>query len=496
MYVPSGAAEITQDFLDDLYLVAAANGNPAPPTQPGTDWYALGVAFGNGMLIQYANQRIAEDNASILDATGPALEDKRIGFGVPEVKPSPATGKVRVRVNGSATIPDKRQMLLPNGLRIMAAGTQPVVDKSEIDVIGLDTGTGTNAKGGTEVTFVSPPVNVQAKAEVSKFFPLTGGIDVETDARKRKRLLDRLKYQPGGGNWAGLRDIATASLASLQDAFVYPALGGPSSVKVALLKAYDPANLDFSRAPDSAQTAFVRAALQAANASETEQVVQACADQNCDVSLLVTIPDSSLSGGNGTGWSDSVPWPQLAIADAGRVAITAVTNATAITVGAQTAVAPIAGQTQIAWWSSVDRKFYTFTVTGSGGSAGAYTLTLDKPMADSSGASPQVGDYISPAAERLADYGSTWLELMGQLGPGENTADAARLPRALRHPYIAVGPAASLSFPLLRQLSDKFTEMTSVAYSYASSMSPTVPATVDLPPNVLRLTRFGIYKAS
>jgi hypothetical protein len=497
LYTPTGAEEITQDFLDDLYLAAVANGNAAPPTQPGTDWYALGVAFGNGMLIQYANQRIAEDNSDILTAQGQALEGKRIEYGLPEVKPSPSTGKIRVRVNGSSTIPNGRQFTLPNGLRAMASGTQPVVDKSEIDVIAIDTGTATNAKGGTKVKFISPPLNVSEEAEVSTFFPLTGGVDDESDARKRQRLLNRLRYQPGGGNWAGLRDTATGALASIQDAFVYPALGGPSSAKVVLTKAYDLDNLDFSRAPNTAQVSYVRAAVQAANAPENERVVQAAADEDCNVTLLITIPDSSLSGGNGSGWSDSAPWPLLhpGGTDAGKVTITEVTDATNIKVSAATVASPVVGQTRIAWWSRVDRQFRTYSVIAVSGPAGARRLTVDRPMADSSGGSPQAGDYISPAAERLADYGAAWLNAMGELGPGENTADVNRLPRALRRPYLSVGPGSSLSFPMLKQMSARFSEITSLSYGYANLYSPTVPASVQSPPNVLRLVHFGIYKA-
>lgn len=496
LYKPSGAAEITQDFLDDLYLQAVANGNPVPPTQPGTDWYALGVAVGNTQLIQYANIQIAEDNGDILAATGPALEDKRIAYGLPPVLPSPSTGKIRVRVNGSSTIPDGRQILLPNGLRVKAAGSQPVVDKSEIDVIAIDTGTGTNAKGGTKVQFVSPPLNVQAEAEVSKSFPLVGGIDTEDEPHKRQRIKDRLRYQPGGGNWAGLRDIATSALASVHDAFIYPALGGPSSAKTVLVKNYDPENLDFSRAPNAAQVNFVRAAIQAANAGENEQVVQPVADQDVAVALLVTLPPSALSGGNGTGWSDSAPWPPLVVADAGRVRISSMASTTALRITAQTTVAPIAGQTRIAWWSSVDRQFRVFTITGLPGlaSPGTWDVTVDRPMADSAGGLPLSGDFISPAAEHILDYGKAWLQLMGGLGPGENTADAARLPRALRHPYVSTGPDSSLSFPMLQKLSKRFGEITSLAYSTGFDVSaPTVPATVDLPPNILRLTSFGIY---
>ena len=106
---------------------------------------------------------------------------------------------------------------------------------------------------------------------------------------------------------------------------------------------------------------------------------------------------------------------------------------------------------------------------------------------------------MSPAAEHIAAYGTFWLGLMNQIGPGENTADANRLPRALRHPYLTVGPDSSLSFTQLRQLTDQFTEITGIAYSGVGVGTqpsvPTVPASVDLPPNILRLTQLGFYKA-
>lgn len=504
MWQPSGAEEIKQDFLDDLFLCAQANGVADPPVEPGTDWDALATAVANGQLMQYANSRIAEDNTDVTTATGDKLEQKRDAYGVPVLNPMPSSGKIRVRVNGSGTIPSGRQLTLPNGLRLQTTGLSTVLDKEEIDVVAIDTGTATNAKAGTKVQFVSAPLNVQQEATVSTAFPLTGGLDVESEPAKRKRVKDRLKYQPDGSNWAALRDIAKRSLGSIRDAFVYPALGGPASCKVVLVKTANPSDLDFSQVPTDGQVSIARAAIQAANSSGDQIIVQAVAEQALDMVLIMSLPDSSLAGGNGLGWADQDPWPQLAGGDNNHVTVTAVdatANGTKITVSAQTATSPIAGQTRIAWWSPQDLQFRVFTVTVVTGSAGAWNLTLDLPLIDSTGALVAVGDYISPPSERIKDYGNEWLRQIYTLGPGENTADSARLPRSLRHPYVTVESPSYPAFDQLDALKAKFQEITTIGYgqflivpTVAFLDPPTVPIDVDTAPNIYAIQNFGIYK--
>jgi uncharacterized phage protein gp47/JayE len=504
MWQPSGAQEIKNDFLDDLFLCARANGVADPPVQPGTDWDALATAVANCQLLQYANSRIAEDNTDVNTAQGEKLEQKRKEFGVPPQNPLPSSGKIQVRVNGSGTIPAGRQLTLPNGLRLQTVSLATVLDKDEIDVIAIDVGTGTNAKAGTKVQFISAPLNVQQEATVSTKFPLTGGLDVESDPAKRKRILDRLKYQPDGANWGALREKAKGALGSIRDAFVHPALGGPASVKVVIVKKTDPAALDFSQVPTDGQVNIVRAAVQASNSSADQIIVQAVAEQALDMVLIMSLPDSSLAGGNGLGWLDQNPWPQLENLDENRVTVSAVdgaSNGTKITVTAQTAVSPVVGQTRIAWWSPQDLQFRIFTVTAVTGSAGAWVITLDKPLIDSTGALVQVGNYISPPSERLKDYGTEWLAQMSTLGPGENTADAARLPRSLRHPYVTVESASYPAFAQLDGIKAKFPEIVTIGYgqfllvpTVAFLDPPDVPASVDTAPSIFAIRNFGIYK--
>lgn len=496
VYVPETAAELRDDFLADLRLEARKASSVEPAVQPGTDDYRFATAVANAGMLQYANIAASRDAVTPLNATGDDLDHWREALGLPVVQPSPSTGKLVIAVDGggSVTIPDGQQFVLPNGLRGRVSGTWVgVADKAEIDVVTIDAGDAANLDAGQTVRFVAPPLNVRIEAKVSPNGPLRGGYDAETDDRKRVRVLNAAAYKPAGGNWAQLRQIALDNLASVANCYVYPALGGPASCKVVPVRDYDVEAGEFTRAMNSAAIALVQAALWDATPSQDEIVVQASADESVDVSLLLTIPDSSLAGGNGAGWTDAAPWPPLVGSDSGRVAVTAATSSTQITVGAHTTTAPVAGQTHVAWWSPNDRRFRAALVTAVSGSSGAWALTLDVPLVDSDGAAAAVGDFVSPAAANIVAYGATWVEIMRKLGPGENTSDANRLPRAKRHPYTSDESPSSLNLLALRSLVDAHAEIEDGDWSYRSATEPTVPVSVADAPNVLVPRHFGVY---
>src|SRR5690348_8991340 len=96
---PKNAAEIRDQMLRDLRLAAIDAGLDEPPVQPGTDWFLLSTAISNICLIGFANVSIGLDAQNILTATGDDLDQIRIGYGLPEVAPSPATGKVKIRTD-------------------------------------------------------------------------------------------------------------------------------------------------------------------------------------------------------------------------------------------------------------------------------------------------------------------------------------------------------------------------------------------------------------
>lgn len=495
--LPQTSAAIRDVLLRDLRLAALATGlTDEPPTQPGTDWYLLAESVSRTCFIGVVNQASADRDRSVLTATGKPLDNIRVELGLPEVPASGSTGKLVPTIQGTTTIVNGTQFVLSNGLRGRVVGTyENPIQGDELDVETIDTGSTTNLAGGTVVRFASPPVNVAVEAKVSTGVPLTGGTDVETDDRKRQRILNTLRNKPAGGNWADIRQRVLDNFGAVSDCYIYPALGGPSSAKAVPVKDFDPAANDFSRSITSATQQGVRAHLFSKLAIGNQNVIQASVDQPADFTLLVQIPASALSGGNGQGWTDQIPWPSLEVADGGSVAITSVGgNDDVITVDAATTTAPIAGQTHIAWWSSVDRLFYTALVVSQTGGTGAWVLTLDRPLRGKGGASPQAGDFISPGAANLAKYGTSWVKTFGALGPGQNTSDPNRLPRSLRRPFVTDEDRSDITTTALTALTTKHPEITNITFGYAPVTEPTVPGSVDTGPAILIPRRFGIYE--
>lgn len=494
--VPSGSAELRDQWLQDFRLAAIDTGVTAPPIEPGTDPYLIAEANSQLGLIGLANIAIAAKDISVLDATGEALDRIREADGLPVVQPSGSTGKIRVTVAGSTTIGNATELKLPNGLRIRTVGTTVnPADQQEIDVEAIDKGSLTNLKGGEIVQFVSAPTNISKAAKVSADFPLGGGTDAETDARKRDRILNTRRNKPAGGNWAYWRQFVLDNFASIPDAYVYPALGGPSSQLIIPVRMFDRENNDYSRAPSNTLIQAIRNMLQTDANTSIETIVRSPANEAVDFTLLITIPESTLSGGNGQGWTDAAPWPQLESGDANTVALSSTpTDSSTIVVDAVTATAPLDGQTQIAWWSSVDRKFYTALVVSHSGGTGAWTLNLDRPLVGIDGALPQSGDYICPNAQNLSAYGDTWVGLFETLGPGEMTDDYVDLlPRALRNPNAADEDPYAINTATLTRVAQYHPEITDLTLGYGPTVTPTIPASVDDPPNILVPRRFAVY---
>lgn len=491
--------ELEARFLRD-YRLAALDAGVATDvsTGPGSDASLLSTPNANLALIAITKVQIAAKNLSVFDATDDALDDIREGDGLPEVPASGATGKIVVRVDGAATISDGAQFIYPNGVRGVVVGTYIAPsDFTEVSAKTTDLGTKANLAGGQKVRFVAPPTNVRSKATVSTNDPMSGGTDFESNERKRQRILNARQNRPAGGNWAQLRQQVLDNVPGVQDCYIYPALGGPSSVKIVPVRDFEFSTNDFTRACSSATLTEVRNILWARNSSADSIVVQASADQTLDAAFEITIPDSALVGGNGLGWTDAVPWPNLVGGDSGSVAVTAYASGTRqLTVDAATTISPTVGQTNISWWSPNDFKFYSALVLVISGSTTAWVLTLDRPLVDSLGNNPSAGDLISPDARNLQGYGKRWVDLCRTLGPGENTADAGRLPRAKRHPFVADEDPTDITSVLTSKVAiPNFPEITAISGS-VNVTTPTVPSDVDDPPNILKPRHVAFYETT
>lgn len=490
--------DLRQQYLRDIRLGAVDAGmTGVPPTNPGSDWYLKASAAAGIGMIAVTNIRTADDDQNVLTASGDALKKKRDEKGIPPVIPQGATGAIVCQVLGSTVIRDGQRFVYPNGLQGQVVGNytySSATYDAQINVKAIDVGTKTNLAAGTVVRFAPAPTNVELEAKVSQTIPLTGGVDEEDTERLRARILNTERNRPAGGNWGQIRQLTLDSFPGVQDCYVYPALGGPGTQKVVPVRKFDRTALSWSRICSPALLNMVRQKLFSNLPIYTGTVVQASADQTADASLLVTIPSSALSGGNGQGWTDQTPWPQLVGADNGRVTVTtSYASGYRIVVSANTSTAPVANQTTIAWWSPADMVFRVALVTTVSGSAGAWDLTLDRILTSSRGTKVAVGDYICPAALNLTRYGSTWLDYLEQLGPGENTSDTGRLPTALRRPLVTDEDLANITGVAFAAFKNNHQEITDISWGYNSTTAPTVPGSADTAPNVLVPRHFGVY---
>ena len=493
LWVPESADVVRQDILDDIRLAMREQGVTLP-VSPKTDTYIWATADANAAMIQYSQLATLSRSITPLYSEGDDLERWRQALGLPVAEPGPSSGRIRLKVTGSSTVTADTQLVLENGKRIKVYGSwSGVVDGDEIDVVAIDTGADTNAAGGTTVRFVTAPLNVESEATVSYEIPLSGGVDDETEARKLTRVLNRMANgADNSGNWGGLRGTAFDALASVQDCFVFPALGGPASCKIVPVRGFDRTNHLYTREFTAAALAIIRHAIHSKSSDGNQYVVQAAADENLDVALMLTLPNSRLSGGNGNGWLDAAPWPLTGSST--RVRVDAVSSSTpSITVDTDTTTEPVDGQTRIAWWSPHTMEFVTRLVVSHSGSAGAWVLTLDTPMTDSAGNEPSVDDFVSPGMENAEAYAKTWIDMMEALGCGENISSSVLEPRDSRRPFVTDGPATGVSTTQLLEFQKRNPEVTSVGWSYVSLGAPTVPSSIDDPPNILVPRHFGIY---
>lgn len=485
------AKEIRRRYLRDLEIGLMDAGVQEPATEEGTEYYIIGTAIGNMAAVIYAQLRNVLTNTNELTATGQALDDIRQAIGLPVVPAQGGSGKVlpSISVSGPIFFPDGLGFTLDrNGLRGLVLGSQTITAGGEIHVQMLDTGEDSNASPSEKITFSSPPNNVSTQASVG-LDGITGGVPEETDERKRQRISNRRQNLPSGGNWAHAIELAENSTGSVQKAFCYPAIIGPSSMKVVVTKSLELNRknpLNFSRVLGESSLEIVSNAVLGEFPESIEAVIQSAEDESFDCSIGLTLPEPQ----NG-GWYNSNPFPSLVIADAGRVTVSTVTSTNEIIISGNTTVSPTIG-TRIAWFSPEKRMFLEAEVTAFSGSAGAWALVLDRPLVIGE-AQVSVGDYISPGAASIVTYGEEFLAQTNLLGPGENTSAGARLPRALRRPFHSNGWGSSLNATQLKALSTNHPEILDFAWLYRSLSTPTVPSAPEDAPNVLVLRHLGIY---
>lgn len=491
LWVPA-LGELKQQALDDYRTLLQQNGFDTVDTFAGTEVDIRFTAIETMLQPVFYNIALKADASSEQTATGADLDQRVADAGLPQIPPSRSVGYVAVTVFGAGgrVFADGLEGKLANGLFVQVWGTQVgIEDGDTVRVRSRDPGKGTNVAAGTKVTWTTPPFNVAAKATVAA--PgLRGGTDAESEDQKRTRVGIRRQTRAGGGNWGHAVEVAMASDASIQAAFAYPALGGPGSCKVAVVKSVDDESGDFSRAAPADVVGLAKAAVLGELPGFAEFAIQSAVDEYVDVSLSLSFA--------GSGWRNTAPWPIPSAG--GRVPVETVISTTEITVAKSTTNGndPLEG-TQIMWWSPTKQRWVTTTVVSVTDGGGIWTIELDVPLAIEA-AGVAVGDFLSPASLDADAHRASWVAKMNGLGPGENTASANSLnqnpTRGFRRPYGYESFPAELSSRQTNAFQREFGDLIDVGYLYRSLTKPTVPVAITTAPNVLRLRHFGIYPAT
>lgn len=468
------AAELKAQFIEDLELQAIDAEIDPPPVAPGSDWDLLATSSSNRMSQVVAAVQTLDNDSNPLVAAGAPLDELLKRNGLPEVLPAPGSGQVQASISGTATV--------QAGTKIQASGMKGTVARTllnatgapAVDIVMDATGPLTNLPVGSKVRFMNQPANVATEATVIATF--TGGTGVESEDRKRTRLLTALNNPPGGGNWSQMVLEAYAASGSIGGAFCYPAIGGPSSNKLVLTSN----TTTITREVSDSVIALVQARLLEKFPAELwANVVQSAINQSVDVALSVRLPVS----GSGV-WRANGPVTPLAVTYVGSATSFVAQPVTGTGAGIRV------GDT-IASWSDTAHAFSTATVVQVIVVGSTYTIATQLW----SGEPPVVGSWISPACEGIDDIATAWLAEMLKLGPGENVSSSdARFSRAFRHPDVTEGAPMELTSRQAGALQAAVTDVIRAEYLLTlTSAAPVTPATVADKPSVLCLRKFGIY---
>lgn len=485
--------ELRANYCNDVKRGKIRAGVTNPNVAAGSETYLRGEATASAAL-QICAREVALQDATMPDkATGDDLI--RLAKVQRNIDPSAgagATGNVIASCTGIVTYVAGQQGTTSDGLRYEVVTTTLAVAGTLIPVRGVDVGKRTNKPAGTSLTWTSPPVGSSSTALVDSS-GLTAGADADNDARLRQRFQDAIRHPASSGSWAHFVKWAEEASAGVEKAFCYCAPQGPGTVHVAY--SVEPtADNAYSREGSSALTNTVANNVVANCPEHADITTTTVDDYPTNVMLKLTLPAHIIDGGPGSPtWLDPIAtrWPPSY--PSGGVWVSTVTSNTRLRITTVGTAPVTASHSRIAVWSHTTKEFLhaqVKAVTTIGG--GVYELELYQAI-DSSAVT--VGDFMSPDAENLDDYGVTLAECFKGLGPGELTASALVLPRALRHPLNTESWNASLTSKHIGQISTNHEEISHVTVSLPASLpsTPPLPAAVTDPPKILVLGHLGLY---
>lgn len=479
-------------FCRDVRLGRIRNGVPNPNTSAGSEIAIRADAYAAPVLEIKASEMALQDATMADRSTGDDLRRLCEMYGVPISGGAGAQGSLVAECTGSVTYVKDLEGKTDDGLRYLVTTSVTVTNGGSIPVACADAGKRTDKPSGTKITWTSPPAGSSATALVDGS-GLTNGVDADNDASLRRKLQDRLRHPAGSGAWAHYAAWAEAD-AAVEKAFVYPAKRGPATVDVVITIKADKDNLTGAYTRQASATLVNRVACNVVkeDPEHADVLVTTVANQGVDVVLRVALPAAVADGGTGGGWFDqtTVRWP-IWVGTTGTHLEAAPATMTQIRVDTIAGGnAPVA-EAHIAIWSTSKKKFVHSRVKSFVLVAGfVYDVELYDAI-DTSIVAP--GDFISPDAEKLDDYGTTIAEQFADLGPGEKAGVVSiALPRSYRRPLHADSWPGPFTSKHVGELSNLHPEVGHVATVLPSTM-PIVPTVATPIPNILVLGNFALY---
>lgn len=464
-----------------------------PNVAPGSETYVKSEAWASGTMEMHAKIAALQDATMPDSAEGEDLDRlAEMWRGFKRSTGAGASGFVKVNVSGTVTFAQGQEGTFDDGVRAQVVVTTQAVNNGLVPIQCIDTGKQTDRSEGAEFTWTSPPGGAATTAYVDDA-GLTGGQDAETDAALRQRLLESLRHPAQSGSWADYAGWAEDASPSVEKGFVYPALEGPATLHVAIT--VDATEDNFYTREASAVLVNIAALEVVANSPEHADVLTtACTDEGTDIVLRLTLPAHEIDGGTGGGWLDATAdrWPAV-----GGTTPFATNLSAAPLSGTRIRVNTYSEPTDdayIAIWSNSKKKFEHTRIKSHSLVGGAvYELVLWTAIDTNAIAS---GDYVSPDAEKLDDYGKALAKAFAGLGPGEKTSSSSLLPRSYRHPLNTESWGYQLTSKHIGQLSGAYDEIGHVSVTAPTlPASPTVPAAVTDNPNILVIGDLAFYPA-
>ncbi len=476
-----------------------ARGVPNPDVSPGSDAYVRAQSIANQLVVVEANAEASANQILPDTSTGEKFKQTCELYGVYARSAAPSVGPVLHDAVTSITITAGVNDLLVDGAGLEFTATAGVYAAGvPVLVTAKDTGSATNHDAGAILRWTNTPVGATEKAIVD-VGGLVNGVDAEDEETTREFLRVVLRDPPTTGNATDVMKAARDSTASVEAAFVYPILRGPGSYGVAVTAATTATNK--SRTLNGTLVSSVVAPYITGKYPEhADAVITNTADVSTDIAIAITIPEAPTAPvpGPGGGWLNGTAWPAPDGATTFKCAVTAVASTLQFTVDATTS--PLAGVSQICWWSPYEDKLYRAKVTAVSGTSGAYVITIDNAFIGIT-----AGCLISPDAVNAEAYFKALIASYAKMGPGEKTSNVSALVRGFRRPRPSVSWPYTLGAHLTRAVTEAQSEVQTAQFYYRTDgtttingpsgvVVPQVPGALTTPPNIYVPRHLAFYR--